>query len=103
MRPDLGGGGEVSVLGEHFDPARGVSLNDEGLVIYGPILIGGAVGEHGVDDAQHLVSQRHDGLFVPLADGQCRELVFEGATATGGGLGELAQQAAEPTHSPCGF
>jgi hypothetical protein len=33
---------------------------------------------------------------VPLADGQGRELVLEGAAASGCGLGEFAQEAACP-------
>ena len=55
------------MFGEHLDPTRGIALNDEGLVIHGSILIGRAVGQHGVNDAQHLVRQGHDGLLVPLA------------------------------------
>ena len=79
------------MLHQHFDPAGRIALDGHGLVVDGAILIGCVTAEHGVDDAEQLVRQGHDGFLVPLAEGQCGEFVLQGTATAGGGLGKLAE------------
>jgi len=86
----LGGSGrDKAVLHQHLDPAGRITLDGHSLVVDGAILIGRMIFEHGVDDAEHLVRQGHDGFFVPFADGQRGEFVLQSTATAGGCLSKL--------------
>ena len=68
-----------------------MALDGHGLVVDRAILVRCVAAEHGVDDAEPLVRQGHDGFLVPLADRQRRELILQGTATAGGGLGKLAE------------
>ena len=90
------GGGDVSVAAEHSNPARGVALDQQGLVVGSAVVVGPAGLEHGVDDAQHLVGSCDDGALVAAPGGEGTVAGFELATpGSGGAMGALDQGGAQ--------
>ena len=71
---ESGGCGDEAEASQSLDPARGVALHTELLIVGGGIPVIVAALEHEEDGAQHLVSESDDGALVVTTNDQRLEL-----------------------------
>ena len=55
-----------SVLDQHLQPSWCVTRHHQGLIVHGLVHVVCVLAQHGVDSAQHIVTQRYDGPLVAL-------------------------------------
>jgi hypothetical protein len=58
-----GGWRDEAVLQQHFDPPRRVTLDGDGLLVDGAVLIVGVADEQGIDDEEPLMRQGPRWIF----------------------------------------
>src|SRR5512144_502455 len=82
----------IAVFFQSLNPARRIPVHHERLVIDPSIAIRLAMGEHEVDDTDHLVTEGDDGFLVALAPHQALIFAGEATLGSSGGVGGFAEQ-----------